>query len=126
MNIETLLYKEIEAEFDVLKDVDMDAKHYPQCIEGVTNLLDRAIELEKLHIEQEKIDNEKEISIQQMNEEKKSKAIDRTVTAATTAATFTAFIWATIYTFANEKEVPVTTIIGRGVIQKVTNLFKFK
>lgn len=126
MNIETLLHKEIEAEFDVLKDVDMDAKHYTQCVDGVTKLLDRAIELEKIHIEQEKIDNEKEISTKQMDEEKKSKKIDRAVAGVTTAATFTAFVWATIYTFANEKEVPVTTIIGRGVIQKVTNLFKFK
>ena len=47
MNIQTLLYDEIEEEFEKLRKIDYGSEQYKVTVDGLTKLMDRAIEMEK-------------------------------------------------------------------------------
>ena len=123
MNIETKLYVEIDNEFEALSQMEVGTEAYRTTVEGLTKLMDRAIEIDKLEVERdERIKTQKkeeEFKLAQMEEEKKDRLIRNCLTAAGIFIPTVVTIWGTVKSFEFEKEGTITTIMGRGFIQKL-------
>lgn len=119
MVIQKLLTDEIEAEIKVLDDIDMISDKYEQAVNGIAKLTDKAIEIEKLNIEREKIALEKEIKLKEMDEDKKDRLWKNILTAAGIVIPTGVTVWGVVYTITKEEGVTITSIMGRGLIQKL-------
>lgn len=116
MKIETLLQEEIEQEFEGLKEIELGTKEYLQTVDGLTKLMDRAIEIDKNQ-------SEKECKSKQAERDQNNEIVKNCIGIAniiipltvTTAVT----IWGTFKTFKFEETGTVTTIMGRGFINKL-------
>ena len=53
MSIKTLLVEEIQDELNDLSDLDLGSEEYKITVDGLTKLIDRAIEMEKFETENE-------------------------------------------------------------------------
>ena len=111
-NIETLLHVEIADEFDALAQMKKGADDYKATVEGVSKLMDKAIEIEKL--EADRIEKEEARA-----EERKDRKIRNILTAAGIVIPAALTIWGTKASFKFEETGTVTTIMGRGFIQKL-------
>lgn len=120
-NIKTQLMEEIGGRLENLKDIDIisESKDYETATNAVGKLFDKAIEMEKLSLEMKKIENEKEIKTKQNEDEKSDRIVKNILTAAGIIIPTGLTIWGTIASFRFEKEDTITTIIGRGFIQKL-------
>ncbi len=111
--IENLLETEIQDEFEKLSEIkEVGSDQHIKAVEGVAKLLDRAIELDKLDYERK----EKKL---QMEEDKKDRLIKNCLTAAGIVIPSVITIWGTLKSLRFEQEGTVTTIIGRGFINKL-------
>jgi hypothetical protein len=112
MNIENLLNEEIKSEFECLKELEAGSEEYKATVDGLTKLVDRAIEIDKMNIEHdEKEDN--------VRTEQKDRLIKNCLSAAGILIPALVTIWGTFKTLNFEKEGTVTTIMGRGFINKL-------
>jgi len=123
MEIETLLHKEIIHELEVLKDLETGSDAYRATVDGVTKLTDRAIELEKISIEShEKAENreiENDFKMKQMKEDRIDRWVKNGLSVAGILVPVAVTIWGTKKSFEFEKEGTITTIMGRGFINKL-------
>lgn len=123
MKNEQLLHDEIEDEFKCLKDLEVGTEQYKVTVDGLVKLVDRAIEIDKLNLEAEEKSknrkNDKEFKQQQMEDEKKDRLIRNCISAAGIIIPSLLTIWGTFKTFKFEQEGTVTTIMGRGFINKL-------
>lgn len=123
MNIEDMLRMEIKSELEALKEIELGTDTYKTTVDGVTKLVDRAIEMEKLGIEsQEKVDArevEIELKRQEIDEDRKDRLVKNVIAVLTVAASTAVTVWGTVKSIEFEKEGTITTIMGRGFIQKL-------
>lgn len=112
MNIETMLHEEIAEELKALSDLDFGTDDYKTTVDGVTKLMDRAIEMEKIHADEE-------WKLKQAKEDRKDRIVKNCMTAAGIIVPTVLTIWGTLKSFEFEKEGTVTTIMGRGFINKL-------
>lgn len=123
MNIEEMLRVEIKSELETLKTIELGTDTYKATVDGVTKLVDRAIEMERLGIEsQEKVEAreiEAELKLKEMNEERKNRWIQNGIAVFTVVASTAVTVWGTVKSIEFEKEGTITTIMGRGFIQKL-------
>ena len=123
MKIETLLHEEIQDEFKNLKEMELGTEEYKTTVDGLAKLVDRAIEIDKLNIAaQDKIDSreiEVDLKQQQINDEKQDRKIRNGIAIAGIVIPTIVTIWGTLKSFKFEKDGTVTTIMGRGFIQKL-------
>ena len=123
MKIETLLNEEIQDEFKNLKEMELGTEDYKTTVDGLVKLVDRAIEIDKLNIDaQDRIDSreiEVDLKQQQINDEKQDRKIRNGIAIAGIVIPTIATIWGTLKSFKFEKDGTVTTIMGRGFIQKL-------
>ena len=112
MDVKTLLNKEIEDEFEQLEKIDVGIEAYKNSVDGITKLVDRAIELEKIEIE-------KEEKTKNRNENRKDRFIGYCLTIANILIPTIVTIWGTNKSLKFEETGTVTTIMGRGFIQKL-------
>lgn len=111
-NIETLLHEEIENKFNELDKMKSGTPEYEKAVDSVTKLMDRAIEIEKL-------DNEIRDKSETQKEEKKDRLIRNIIAGASVVIPTLVTIWGTKKSFEFEKEGTITTIMGRGFINKL-------
>ena len=123
MKIETLLHEEIQDEFKNLKEMELGTEDYKTTVDGLAKLVDRAIEIDKLNIAaQDKIDSreiEVDLKQQQINDEKQDRKIRNGIAIAGIVIPTIVTVWGTFKSLKFEKEGTVTTIMGRGFIQKL-------
>lgn len=123
MKIETLLHEEIVDEFGNLSKIEVGTDEYRTAVDGVAKLLDRAIELEKLDIETkreaENQEFEQQIKLEQMREDKKDRKVKNVLTGVSIGAPLAVTIWGTLKSIKFEETGTITTIMGRGFIQKM-------
>ena len=123
MKIETLLRDEIAGEFGELKKMEVGSDTYKTAVDGITKLVDRAIELEKLEVEmQDKAESREidtELRVQQMEEDRKDRFVRNIIAAAGIIVPTLVTIWGTKKSIEFEKEGTFTTIMGRGFINKL-------
>ena len=123
MNIENMLDEEIKDEFEGLKDVPMGEEQHKVSVEALSKLIDRSIELKKLEIERndkrENAEFEREFKKQQVEDEKKDRKIRNYITIAGIVVPTVVTIWGTLKTFKFEETGTVTSMLGRGFINKI-------
>ena len=123
MNIETLLREEIKSELEELKKMSLGTDEYRTTVDGITKLADRAIEMERLDIEsQDKAEVreiEAELKLKEMSEERKDRWIKNGISVMSVLVPTVVTIWGTVKSIEFEKEGTITTIMGRGFINKL-------
>ena len=123
MSIPTLLEVEIEDQFEYLSKVEFGSEQYKAGVDGLTKLIDRSMEINKIEYEAEEerknreIDNE--FKRKQMNEDKKSRWIQNVISAASIILPIAAAVWGTKASFKFEETGTITTVMGRGWINKL-------
>ena len=120
---EKKLYDEINAEFEDLSKMALGTEEYKITIDGLTKLMDRAIDMKKFDTEYaERIENQKMdncLRQKQMDEERKDRLIKDGISIAGIVIPSLITIWGTVKSMEFEKEGTITTIIGRGFINKL-------
>ena len=123
MELEDLLEEEVKSQLEGLKDIEMGTDEYKATVDGVVKLADRVIKIKELDYDaSDKIDaRETEVAIkkQQMKEEKNDRIIRNGITIAGIVIPTAVTIWGTIKSIKFEQEGTITTIMGRGFIQKL-------
>ena len=123
VNVETWLDAEIESEFKKLSKMDPGTEEYKVTVDGLTKLVDRKIEMNRVEIDCEDRtairENEQAMKEQQMEDEKKDRLIKNILSAAGIALPLLVTIWGTKVSLKFEEEGVFTTIMGRGFINKL-------
>lgn len=112
MNVENLLCDEIRRELEKLKEMEVGSEQHKETVDSVTKLTDRAIELEKIEVESQKHDDDRK-------DEQIDRLIRNCIAAAGIAIPSIITVWGTLKSLKFEEEGTVTTIVGRGFINKL-------
>lgn len=115
MEIKTLLCKEIKEEIRILDKIGIGSDTHKLATDDLTKLVDRLIDLEKAEIERK----EYELKLAQMEEDKKDRLIKNCIAVAGIVIPVGVTIWGTLKSFKFETEGTITTIMGRGFINKL-------
>ena len=123
MNMEILLYDEIETEFEKLRTAEAGSEQYKVAVDGLTKLMDRAIEMEKVSNDCEDKakarESEELMKQQQLKDDKKDRLIKNLISAAGVVLPLIVTIWGTKVSLKFEEEGTFTTIMGRGFVNKL-------
>ncbi len=123
MNIKPRLSEEIEKELEDLQRMKLGSDEHRTAVDELTKLVDRYNEMEKLDGEREEkaanrlIDDE--FKTAQAKRDTINKWIDHGIAIAGIVLPLVVTIWGTKASFRFEKEDSVTTIMGRGFINKL-------
>lgn len=112
MDIESQLQGEIVRELGILKGMEVGSDPYTKGVDGVAKLMDRAIELEKINIE---VESKTDTRL----DDQKDRLIKNCIAAAGIVVPSLITIWGTLKSMEFEKEGTITTIMGRGFINKL-------
>lgn len=122
-NVKTLLDEEIKSHLEAFGELEIGADDYKSAIDGVVKLMDRKIEMEKLELEHEERvkarESENKQALAQREEERKDRIIKDAIAVAGIVIPSVLTIWGTIKSLKFEEEGSVTTIMGRGFINKL-------
>ena len=126
MKVKELLTEEIERQLGSLDEIALCSEENTTAIDSVTKLLDRLNEMEKTELESlDKIKSreieklEHELKMKQAEEERRDHVVKNTLTAVSVIGGFAVTIWGTLKSIEFEKEGTITTIMGRGFINKL-------
>lgn len=128
MSIQRLLREEIESEFKELSKITPGGDEYRVAVDGITKLMDRAIELEKNEIDrQDRIDardSENELKTRQMEDEKKDRFVKNLLTGVGTIGGLVVTIWGAKKAWKFEETGTVASPVGRSFINKLISFRK--
>ena len=119
MSIENLMDVEISDEFGKLSNMEAGSEPYVKTVDGLTKLMDRAIEMKKLEIEVENKQKDDLFKESQVKEERKDRLIKNCLTCASIVTGVGLTVWGTLKSLKFEETGTVTTIVGRGFINKL-------
>ena len=123
MNVQNLLNDEIRREMEALRKIEVGSDEHRVAVDGITKLVDRSLEIEKIDIEcDEKAKNREidtELKVKQMNEDRKDRWGRHFTSVLGIVASAGLAVWGTKKSFEFEKEGTITTIMGRGFINKL-------
>lgn len=122
-NIETLLHEEIQDGFDALSRMERGTETHKTTVDEVAKLFDKAIEIEKLEIEAKERAKAREIEASlkraQMEEDRKDRRVKNGIAIGGIVIPLAVTVWGTVKTLKFEEEGTVTTMMGRGFINKL-------
>ena len=128
MSIQRLLREEIESEFKELSKITPGGDEYRVAVDGITKLMDRAIELEKNEIDrQDRLDardSENELKTKQMEDEKKDRFVKNLLTGVGTIGGLVVTIWGAKKAWKFEETGTVASPVGRSFINKLISFRK--
>ena len=109
----------ISSELDALATIDVGSEAYKTTVDGITKLIDRRNEMDKidLEVQKQKISEEKEKELNDFN--KKNQLITHAISIGGILIPVFVTIWGTYKTLKFEETGTVTTIMGRGFINKL-------
>ena len=123
MSIDTLLKEEIQNEFEELGQMEVGTDQYRTTVEGLSKLMDRAIEMKKFDTEVEEKrtqrDVENDLKIEELRIERKDRIVKNCIAIGGILIPTAVTIWGTKKSIEFEKEGTFTTIMGRGFINKL-------
>lgn len=123
MKNETLLHEEIESEFKELKKLEAGSEKYKLAVDGLTKLVDRAIEIDKLNDSaedrREARDADMEIKQQQLHEDAKDRKVRNGIAIAGIIIPTAVTIWGTLKSLKFEETGTITTNAGRNFISRI-------
>lgn len=127
MDIENLLYDEIETDFERLREKDLEPEKRKATVDELTRLMDRAIEMKRLENESkekaEARESEKAVELQKLEEDKKDRLVRNGISVAGVVLPILVTIWGTKVSLKFEETGSFTTVAGRNFIN---NLFRKK
>lgn len=112
MNIETLVSDEIVKISEELKKHEPGTEVYDELFEARSALIDKLIEIKKLN-------NDQIFKADQLKGDKKDRLIKNILTCAGIIVPAGLTIWGTVVSLAFEDKHAVTSIMGRGFIQRM-------
>jgi hypothetical protein len=119
MNIETKLHVEISDEFEALSNMEVGSDAYKASVDGLTKLMDRAIEMEKINIDEKTKADNKEIELKKMKSENIDRIVKNVLTAVSVVGGIALTVWGTKTSIKFEETGTFTTIMGRGFVNKL-------
>ena len=123
MNIEHLLYDEMETEFKKLRDKEPGSDEHKAIVDELAKLMDRAIEMEKVNNDcrdkAEIREHELALKQKQFEDEKRDRLIKNIISIAGITLPLMVTIWGTKVSLKFEEEGTFTTLMGRGFINKL-------
>lgn len=117
MEIESALLKRIGDNLEKLNGLEMDSEEYKATVNELNCFIDRAIEMEKIHVESEKNQNE-------MAEEKKNRLIQNVFTGINVVGGVLLVIWGTNKTLKFEETGTVTTTAGKKFANRIFSFMR--
>lgn len=127
MDIENLLYDEIETDFEKLRKEDLEPEKRKATVDELAKLMDRAIEMKRLENDsKDKAEarlSEQAVELQKLEEDKKDRIVRNIIGAAGVILPLLVTVWGTKVSMDFEKEDSFTTTAGRNF---VNNLFRKK
>ena len=128
MSIQRLLREEIESEFKELSTITPGGENYKVAVDGITKLMDRAIEMEKNEIDrQDRIDardSENELKTKQMEDEEKDRFVKNLLAGVGTIGGLVVTIWGAKKAWKFEETGTVASPVGRSFINKLISFRK--
>ena len=123
MNIEELLEREIQEQIEALRNMEIGSEEYKTTVDGITKLVDRLNEIWKCKAEFESQDivrkEENKFREKQAKHEHINRWVQNGITVAGILIPVGVTIWGTLVSFKFEEEGTITTIMGRGFINKL-------
>lgn len=123
MKLQNLLCDEITSEFEELSKLQVGTDEYKAAVDGITKLVDRAVEIEKLNNELDAKEIEREfdqdLKLKQIDEDRKDRRAKNTIAVAGIVIPVVVTVWGTIKTLKFEIDGTVTTMAGRNFINKL-------
>ena len=123
MSVKRLLNEEIVSEIENLNKVPLGSEEHKIAADALAKLLDKSIEMDKLDLEyQDKADSREaanDLKRIEIEEEKKDRRVKNVLTGVSVIGGFAVTIWGAIKSLEFEKTGTITTIMGRGFIQKL-------
>lgn len=123
MSVKDLLTEEIERQIGTLDDLEFGSDEHSKCVGDVTKLLGELNEMTKIENEQKEKEEsrkaENDLKLKQMSEEKIDHIVKNALTGVSVVGGFALTVWGTIKSIEFEKTGTITTIMGRGFIQKL-------
>lgn len=126
MKIETLLNEEVQNQIEGLSNLPLGNDDYKNTVDGIAKLTDRMIEIEKLSLEREKQFDEKETELLKRTEETKDRKWRNGIAIAGIVTSSILTVWGTRRTFEFEREGTITSMVGKGFVQKFTQFLPRK
>ena len=123
MSIKSLLDEEIRSEIEEISKIEVGSEKHKVSVDTIAKLLDKSIELEKLDAEaQEKYESriaEQDLKREQIKNEKRDSIVKNVLTGVSVIGGFGLTVWGTCKSLKFEETGVVTSIMGRGFIQKL-------
>ena len=131
MGVKNLLREEITDEIGHLSKMEVGSEDYEKTVNGLTKLVDRLNEMEKIEMEKTNSNVENECKIeeqdlkrQQLEDEKKDRLIRNGLTGVSVIGGLAVTVWGTLKTFKFEETGTITSQAGRQFINKAINFLK--
>ena len=112
MSMKTLVNVEIEERFEQLADLDPTTKEYVNAVDGITKLMDRVIEIEKL-------ENAELNTTKQHKEDRKSRLAKHCIEVGAIVLPLAVTIWGSLVSLKFEEQGSITTTVGRKTLDKL-------
>ena len=125
-DIKEKLDTEITTELNTLTEMDVDSEAFKTTVDCVSKLIDKRNEIEKIELEKkkqelsERIETNKWVKDTELNEyNKKDQIIKHAISIGSIVIPVFVTVWGTYKTLRFEETGTVTTIMGRGFINKL-------
>lgn len=112
MDLVELLEERIQTMLEELENWKEDSEEYKEKVDQIAKLMDRAIELKK-------IQTDTNVKVSQMREDRKDRLIKDAISIAGIVIPTLVTIWGTVKSIKFEQTGTITTIVGRGFINKL-------
>ena len=99
--------------------MEIGTEKYKVTVDGLVKLIEKAIDIEKIETEVESTNADMAFKTKQMEDENKDRFVKNVIAVAGIIVPVGVTIWGTLVSFDFEKEGTVTTIMGRGFINKL-------
>ena len=117
--IKEKLDAEIESQLGILSDYEFGTEEYKNGVECVAKLIDKRNEMEKIDLETKKQESSIESEKENKQENRKNQIITHAISISAIVIPVFVTIWGTCKTLKFEETGTVTTIMGRGFINKL-------
>lgn len=122
-SIRELLDEEIQVEFEKLSKLEVGSESYKATVDGLSKLVDRAVEIDKTEMENatkiEAQNIENDLKALQIKEDNRDRWVRNGIAIAGIIVPSVLTVWGTLKSFKFEETGTVTTILGRGFINKL-------
>lgn len=108
----TLLEEEIQTEFEKLREMEVGSEQHKVAVDGLTKLMDREIEIGKVYLEEQD-------KIATREADKRNQLVKDSIAIGSVLLYAGLAVWGTKASFQFERDGTITTLLGRGWINKL-------